>query len=199
MSLLYIIFIQLSSLFFIFFSADFSFFFTSFLYLMYLLYITLFHLSRGFLTFFIFLLCDIISNITADNISKVKCVIVIFKTANLFISSIKYIIHTHYLFLSLNLYPFDNYNYTTSKPKVNSFFKSYFFNKVSGLISTRLNARETFAFLALILMTVFCVLLVHCVASFEDFHFNHCITQCRVLFCIVRIICNKCVHTFRRC
>lgn len=199
MFLLYIIFIQLSSLFFYFLFGGLLIFFTSFLYLMYLLYITLFHLSRGFLTFLFFLLCDIIANITADNISKVKCVIIILKTANLFISSIKYIIHTHYLFLSLNLYPFDNYNYITSKPKVNSFFKSYFFNKVSGLVSARLDARETFAFFTLILMTVFCVLLVHCIASFEDFHFNHCITQCRVLFCIICIICNKCVHTFRRC
>lgn len=199
MSLLYIIFIQLSSLFFIFFSAGFSFSLLPFFILCTYYTLLCFICQEVFLTFLFFLLCGIIANITADNISKVKCVIIILKTANLFISSIKYIIHIHYLFLSSNLYPFDNYNYITSKPKVNSFFKSYFFNKVSGLVSARLNARETFAFLALILMTVFCVLLVHCVTSFEDFHFNHCITQCRVFFCIVCIICNKCVHTFRRC
>lgn len=130
MSLLYIIFIQLSSLFFLFFLISFR--RTShFLYFLSLSYVLIIHHFVSFVkTFFYFLLCGVVANITADNISKVKCVIIIFKTANLFVSSIEYIIHTHYLFLSLNPYLFDNYNYITSEPKVNSFFKSYFFNKV---------------------------------------------------------------------
>lgn len=201
MSLLYIIFIQLSSLFL------FSFRRTShFLYFLSLSYVLIIHhfvsFVKTFFIFFIFLLCGVVANITADNISKVKCVIIIFKTANFFVSSIEYIIHTHYLFLSLNPYLFDNYNYTTSEPKVNSFLKVIFLTKspfVWVVFPLLFKRRKTFVCVlafAVPLVHVFCELFVHFVATNKNIFLNHCVTQCRVFFYIIRIVCNKCVNAF---